>query len=63
MTDIPADDSSCRDDEFPLHDTYDDDQGTPKLICPFCTGVDLEDVTWHCLSCGLVFQEDEPDVW
>lgn len=32
MADIPDDGSSRRDDEFPLYDTYNDDQDTPKRI-------------------------------
>jgi hypothetical protein len=66
MSDIPTDDSPRRDDDFPLDDTYGDDQDTPRRICPFCSSVDLDeydDDTWQCLACGRIFQEDEPDGW
>lgn len=30
---------------------------------PFDGSSRWDDEAWHCLSCGLVFQEDDPDVW
>jgi hypothetical protein len=36
-----------RDDDFPLDDTYDDDQESPRRICLSCSSVELDEYDNH----------------